>query len=278
MRELSGSVNTRTVNDENIFRGPQARAMKDAMSPKARACFSFDNMAEAADVGTGARVAPLPSGSDPSLAVGFPRLYDLLEGHGVRATFFVEGWNGVHHPEAVAEIAGRGHEIGMHGWVHEPWATLDAATERATADRATAALERASGVRPRGFRAPGGRRTPATDGILRDLGYDYDASLGDRMRPGRLASGIAQVPFVWPCVDGFHYLRADPVPAATVRDQWLARLAEVAEQGGLFLTICHAFITGVDDERLAVLDAVVAAAARDTRVTICTAGEIAAAL
>lgn len=252
--------------------------MTDAMSPKAFACFTFDNMAEAADVGTGACVEPLPTGSDPSLAMGFPRLYDLLDRHGVRATFFVEGWNGVHHPDAVAEIAVRGHELGMHGWVHEPWATLDAATERATAGRATDALERASGGRPRGFRAPGGRRTPATDEILRDLGYDYDASLGDRMRPGRLASGIAQVPFVWPCVDGFHYLRPDPAPVATVRDQWLARLAQVAEQGGLFLTVCHAFITGVDDERLAALDAVVAAAARDARVTICTAGEIAAAL
>ena len=252
--------------------------MKDAMSPKAYACFTFDNMGEAADVGAGARVGPLPPGADPSLAVGFPRLYDLLDRHGVRATFFVEGWNGVHHPEAVAGIVGRGHELGMHGWVHEPWATLDVAAERIAAERATAALGRASGVRPRGFRAPGGHRSESTETIMRELGFDYDASLGDRMRPARLPSGLAQVPFVWPCVDGFHYLRPDPRSAAAVRDQWLARLAEVAEQGGLFLTICHAFITGVDDDRLAALDAVVAAAVRDERVTIRTAGEIAGEL
>jgi len=46
----------------------------------------------------------------------------------------------------------------------------------------------------------------------------------------------------------------------------------------LFLTICHAFITGVDDDRLEALDAVVTAAERDERVTICTAGEVAGAL
>jgi len=245
------------------------------MGPHARVCFTFDNMAEAADVGRGVRSAPLLAGSDPSLTVGFPRLYDLLAHHDVRATFFVEGWNGLHHPEAVAEIVTRGHELGMHGWTHEPWQGLEAAAERAAAERATTALAEASGIRPRGFRAPGGHRTAATEAILRDLGYDYDASLGDRMRPARLASGLAQVPFVWPCVDGFHYLRPDPVPAATVRDQWLDRLARVATEGGLFLLICHAFITGVDDARLAALDAVMEAAVKDARVTIQTAGEIA---
>ena len=116
--------------------------MMDAMRSRAVACFTFDNMGEAADVGAGVRRDPLPPGEDPSLATGYPRLFDLLAAHDVRATFFVEGWNGVHHPEAVAEIVRRGHELGMHGWAHEPWAGLDVATERAHAERATVALTR----------------------------------------------------------------------------------------------------------------------------------------
>ena len=60
-----------------------------------------------------------------------------------------------------------------------------------------------------------------------------------------------------------------------MRDRWLARLAQVAEVGGLFLVICHAFITGVDEARLAALDAVITTAVHDDRVTIQTAGEIA---
>src|SRR5690606_14692850 len=88
---------------------------------RATACFTFDNMGEAADVGAGRLEGPGPAGSDPSLAIGYPALFALLERTGVRATFFVEGWNGIHHPEWVRAIVTRGHELGMHGWLHEPW-------------------------------------------------------------------------------------------------------------------------------------------------------------
>ena len=76
-------------------------------------------------------------------------------------------------------------------------------------------------------------------------------------------------------MDGFHYLRPEPARPSDVRDTWLAALARVAERGGLFVLVCHAFVTGVDDERLAALDAVVAAACADPRLRIKTAGEIA---
>ena len=240
--------------------------------PRALACFTFDNMAEAAEVGAG---APSDDAVHPSLAIGYPNLYRLLASHGIRATFFVEGWNGVHHADAVAEIVGRGHELGMHGWLHEPWHALEPADEERLAVRATEALTRAAGVAPRGFRAPGGARTARTEAILSRLGYRYDASLGDGMRSGVLASGLAQVPFVWSGVDGFHFLRPEPEDAAAVRDGWLGVLAGVAEEGGLFLLVCHAFITGVDPERLAALDAVMRAARSDPRIAIRTAGEIA---
>jgi len=237
------------------------------------ACFTFDNMAEAADVGAG--VLAGARHDDPSLIVGFPNLFALLERHGIRATFFIEGWNGEHHPKAVAEIVRRGHELGMHGWTHEAWAQLGAEREAELAARATVALERAAGVRPRGFRAPGGARSPHTEAILTALGYGYDASLGDGMRPALLPSGLAQVPFVWTGVDGFHYLRPEPTDPGRVRDTWLQALERTAARGGLFLTICHAFITGIHDARLAALDAVMRAAVSDPRVTLLTASEVA---
>ena len=245
------------------------------MTPHALACFTFDNMGEAADVGAGRREGPRPDGTDPSLAHGYPRLYEMLAATGVRATFFVEGWNGVHHPDAVAEVVRRGHELGMHGWTHESWAQLDADDEDARATRATEALTRAAGIRPIGFRAPGGARSPHTEQTLRRLGYRYDASLGDGMQPRILPSGLAQVPFVWSGVDGFHYLRPEPADPATVRAQWLQALDRAAERGGLFLLICHAFVSGVDEARVAALGDVIRAAIADPRVTVRTAGEIA---
>jgi peptidoglycan/xylan/chitin deacetylase (PgdA/CDA1 family) len=239
------------------------------------ACFTFDNMGEAADVGAGRLSGPVAPGSDASLATGYPAIFALLERYDVRATFFVEGWNGVHHPDAVREIIARGHELGMHGWLHEEWASLAPDSERDLAARATDALARAAGIAPRGFRAPGGARSAQTERILLDLGYRYDASLGDGMRPTLLPSGLAQVPFVWPGVDGFYYLTSTP-PAAPelVRDAWRAALDKAIARGGLFVTICHAFLTGVDPARVAALEAVIGAA-RQAGVEICTIGAVA---
>jgi len=235
-------------------------------------------MGEAAEIGAGTLAGPRPPGTDRALAEGQPRLLDLLDTHGVRASFFVEGWNGEHHPRAVREVVARGHELGMHGWLHETWHELDPARERALATRATRALADASGVAPSGFRAPGGARTAHTEELLRELGYAYDASLGDGPRPSRLPRGLPQVPFVWPGVDGFHYLRDAPVTPAEVGRQWLAALDRAAARGGLFVLICHPHITGLDPERIAALDTVMAAAVRDPRVRVRTIGEVAAAL
>src|SRR5207248_6909673 len=129
--------------------------------------------------------------------------------------------------------------------------------EEKLARRATEALAAAAGVAPVGFRAPGGARGERTADLLVELGYRYDASLGDGMNTSVLKPGLAQVPFVWNGVDGAHYL-ADPPPlAADVQEKWMSGLEKVGEDGGLFLTICHGSITGADDERVAAFDRVV---------------------
>jgi peptidoglycan/xylan/chitin deacetylase (PgdA/CDA1 family) len=250
----------------------------DRTSPGGRAvaCFTFDNMAEAAEIGAGTLTGPRPPGSERSLTVGQPRILDLLDAHRVRATFFVEGWNGSHHPEAVREIVHRGHGLGMHGWAHEVWHELEPARERELAARATEALHAAAGQRPTGFRAPGGARSAATAAILASLGYAYDASLGDGMHPALLPEGPAQLPFVWPGVDGFFYLRDAPVAPAEVAQRWLSALEKAAARGGLFVLVCHAHITGLDPARLDALESVVAAALRDPRIDVRTLDEVAA--
>src|SRR4051794_5264823 len=113
-----------------------------ALPMTAVACFSFDNMGEAAEIGDGSldKGAIDPSLRHPSLASGYPNLFALLDRHDVRGTFFVEGWNGEHHPDDVRRVVELGHELGMHGWVHERWNELDEDAERELATRATAAL------------------------------------------------------------------------------------------------------------------------------------------
>jgi len=224
------------------------------MAPRPVACFTVDHLDD-----------------------GTTKLLDLFERRGLTTTVFVEGRFGEERPDEVAAIVERGHELGMHGWAHEPWGDLDgdAGRERELATRATEALAKAASVRPSGFRSPGGERTKETVTILKDLGYRYDAGLGDGMRPSLLDDGLAQVPFVWNGVDGAHYLAEPPPPPADVQREWTAALDRVATKGGLFLTICHGFITGADEERLAAFDRVVARA-QDKGFELLTAGQVAA--
>lgn len=46
------------------------------------------------------------------------RILRLLDGAGVRGTFFVLGWVADRHPELVRSIAASGHEIGVHSYWH----------------------------------------------------------------------------------------------------------------------------------------------------------------
>ncbi|WP_019985524.1 polysaccharide deacetylase family protein [Streptomyces sp. Amel2xE9] len=102
-------------------------------------------------------------GPDP---VSTPRFLDELDRLGVRATFFVLGESVVRHPELTRDIAGRGHELGVHGWTHSrPWLPAPGRDLRETA-RAVRAVHEVTGTRPVWYRPPygiltGGRWTAA---------------------------------------------------------------------------------------------------------------------
>jgi hypothetical protein len=53
---------------------------------------------------------------------GIARHMDLLEKHGVPATFFVPGYDAEQYPAVVKDIDRRGFEVAAHGYLHEAWA------------------------------------------------------------------------------------------------------------------------------------------------------------
>ncbi|MBV9681103.1 MAG: polysaccharide deacetylase family protein, partial [Solirubrobacterales bacterium] len=77
---------------------------------------TFDNLGEASALERGTQPPDVPLGRDPSVLEALPRLLDELQRHRLTATFFVEAINCELYPDAVREIAARGHEIGHHGW------------------------------------------------------------------------------------------------------------------------------------------------------------------
>lgn len=125
-----------------------------------------------------------------------PRLLDLLDRHGARATFFVVGERAARHPHLVREIIHRGHEIGHHTHTH-PAGTFWCATPGRLAlelDKPLATLAR-TGVRPAWFRAPVGIKHLLLGRALaaRDLTYvGWTIRSGDcRLRsPEQLAARV----------------------------------------------------------------------------------------
>ena len=148
---------------------------------------------------------------------GLPRLLDLLDELGVRATFFVTGECCRLFPGPVRGIAER-HEVGCHGYLHERFDRLPAGEQFRRIKVATEIIEGTTGERPKGFRSPNFRCSPSTYEALSRLGYVYDSSLAVYRRgPRPEPYGIVEVENTWPS----SFLR---LPAAISRPLMAASL------------------------------------------------------
>ena len=201
--------------------------------------FDFDALSPWAFEMAGDNVAALSRGEFGAVAV--PRILALLERHELPATFFIPGHTAVAYPELVRSIRDAGHEIGHHGWVHEPLSALDPARERELFQRGLDALEEAAGVRPVGYRAPNVDVSANTVEILVEFGMLYDASFSATdFEPYYLRTGdrwpsddayvfgatvdLVGIPFSWGLSD-FQYFEF--VPGVTVRQDTASAVYEI---------------------------------------------------
>ena len=122
----------------------------------------------AAGTGRGEISLTFDDGPDPEVT---PRVLDLLEGAGQRATFFVIGRRARAHPELAAEIVRRGHRVENHTETHPHlFACYPSGLLRREIERAQDSIAAATGERPRLFRAPAGLRNPMLDWVLHQSG------------------------------------------------------------------------------------------------------------
>ena len=111
---------------------------------------------------------------------------DILEAHGVNATFFFLGDVAERFPALVRRVAAAGNEVGSHGYRHYPVMQMTPHEFRADVVRSQRAIEDAIGRPVLGYRAPyfsikAGVRWPID--ILKELGIRYDSSVLPIDRP-----------------------------------------------------------------------------------------------
>jgi peptidoglycan-N-acetylglucosamine deacetylase len=182
--------------------------------------------------------------------VGIPRILEILKRESIPASFFVPAVAAKLYPDEQRRVIAEGHEIGLHGWIHELNSVLPEAIERDLHFRAADALEAITGLRPVGMRTPSWDFSPATLKIQRELGLIYDSSLMADDDPYELlengqATGIVELPVEWIRDDApyfsmnrFQALRPYTPPPA-VLDIFIREFDRAYAEGGLFLLTMH---------------------------------------
>lgn len=156
----------------------------DGQRQRATVCLTFDFDAISLWIGSMGATSPSMISRGEFGVVGVERILRLLDREGLPATFFVTGHTADTYPDTVRAIAGAGHEIGHHGYLHENPISLTKEQERDVLERGFAALERAARVRPVGYRSPAWDNSPHTVELLLAAGFRYESSLmGNDFRP-----------------------------------------------------------------------------------------------
>jgi len=183
--------------------------------------------------------------------IGVPRLLGLLAHLEVPATFFVPAYIAEHHPRMIDAIIASGHEIGLHGYLHEKLAYLKEDEEEAILLRSIEILTRLTGTRPVGLRAPWFEINPWTPALLQKHHIQYCASeMGDDV-PYFHANGLVEIPGQWMLEDWEQFaFNADPawgfVPenCEKVFDLWWREFEAMHDFGCCFVLTLHPWLSG----------------------------------
>ncbi len=164
----------------NLVRLPQAAARRREI------CITFDD------------------GPDPEVT---PRVLDLLDRHGAKASFFCIGERALAHPGIVEDVVRRGHGVENHSQRHSTaFGWYGPGRLQREIEAAQRALSGITGRAPRFFRAPFGMRNPLLEPVLARCGL-------------RLVSWTRR---------GYDTVRRDPAPV-------LARLSDRQAAGEVLL-------------------------------------------
>ena len=186
---------------------------------------------------------------------GVPRILETLKAADVPATFFVPAVAALLHPDEQKRVIAEGHEIGLHGWIHEVNTKVPPDKERELHLRAADTLEKITGVRAVGMRTPSWDFSAVTLEIERELGLLYDSSLMADDDPYELVengepTGMVELPVEWIRDDAVYFnmnrftAHRPYTPPPAVLDIFKREFDRAYQEGGLFLLTMHPHVSG----------------------------------
>jgi peptidoglycan/xylan/chitin deacetylase (PgdA/CDA1 family) len=216
---------------------------------------SFDSDHETNELRDGGKSVGRLSWGQYGNRKGVPRILDVLSRHEISATFFVPAVTALLHPDEQRRVIDLGHEIAIHGWIHELNSILPYETEKDLMFRSAETLEKITGVRPVGLRTPSWDFSPNTLQIERELELLYDSSLFADDDPYELVehgepTGIVELPVEWIRDDAvyFNMARFDGLrpytPPTAVFDIFKREFDGAKEESGLFVLTMHPHVIG----------------------------------
>jgi peptidoglycan/xylan/chitin deacetylase (PgdA/CDA1 family) len=264
------------------------RSLRPKSWPGGKRCavaLSFDSDHETNELRDGGNSVQRMSWGQFGARQGVPRILEVLKREDVRATFFVPAVAALLHPDEQRRVIAEGHEIGLHGWIHELNTALPEEAERDLHFRAADTLEKITGRRAVGMRTPSWDFSHATLKIERELGLLYDSSLMADDDPYELVengenTGMVELPVEWIRDDAVYFnmhrftgLRPYTPPEA-VFDIFRREFEGAHRDGGLFLLTMHPHVTGYRS-RLWILEEIIRLAKSKGDVWFATHEEVA---
>ncbi len=249
--------------DEPTWRGKvdavrAGRNLRPADWPNGARCavaLSFDSDHETNELRDGGNSVARLSWGEYGSRRGIPRIRRVLDRFGAKASFFVPAVSALLHAEEQRSLTEDGHEIGLHGWIHELNNGLNAPTERELMLRAADTLEKVSGTRPVGMRTPSWDYSPNTLSLAREMGLIYDSSLFSDDDPYEIvqngeATGMVELPVEWIRDDAVYFMmnrfgaQRPYTPPTDVLDIFTREFEGAYAEGGLFLLTMHPHVIG----------------------------------
>ncbi len=241
------------VNQVRAGRTYRPKAWKDGA--RCAVALSFDVDHETNELRDGGKSIGRMAWGQYGNRVCMPRILSLLAREDVKASFYVPAVVALLYPDEQRRTVAEGHEVGVHGWIHELNSVLPYEAERDLMLRSADTLEKVTGVRPVGLRTPSWDFSPNTLRIEKEMGLLYDSSLMadedcyELLLDGE-PSGVTELPVEWVRDDAVYFMMhrfsslRPYTPPTDVFDIFRRELDAAWEEGGLFQLTMHPHVTG----------------------------------